>query len=286
MIHVAHTMATPDLELPEALRLFADLGFQASEVISIPRARQGQRWGPAAGEARVFSYEWESGEIDAVSSLARTLGVPFLTITQYAKELNHPDGAARSQVLTEIAQQIELAHRTGARFVRLYGGMDSFGADSWPYAVESLRRLADHAERARVILLVENHPGTLTVTGTQTARLVRETGCRAVRALYDPANVLYHSSESWEETWHMQEDLVAYVHVKDYQLEDSGGRRSCPVGDGVVPWKQILPRLRARGAPLPLSQEYEKKWSPQQLPDARTGLSRSLRYVRQVLAAT
>lgn len=282
MQHIGHTMATPEMELPQALKLFSELGFDGTEAVCMTEKEQGGRHGPAVGDARIPSFEWSGRELDEVVSLAEGLGVPFLTVTQYVKAINSSDEEERKAAVEQVSRYVDFASRLGARFVRAYGGAEGFGPDSVSAAVASLKELAGKAEEKGITLLVENHPGTLTVTGEATAALVNKVASPSLKVLYDPANTLYHSDEPWEKTLDVQKGLISYVHVKDYRLED-GKRIACPVGEGCVPWSGILPALAGTGYEGPLSYEYERKWNREQLPEARTGLAQSVAFVRRVL---
>ena len=166
---------------------------------------------------------------------------------------------------------IDLASDVRARYVRVYGGQERSEPGSVGLLIDSLGRLADYASQRGVILLVENHPGTLTVTGRATAEAVKAVDSGSLRVLYDPANVMAHSDEPPEITFRLQEGLIEYVHVKDFLILPSG-RKSCLVGAGSVPWKDILRWLAASGFSRWFSLEYEKKWSPRDLPEASEGL--------------
>ena len=96
---------------------------------------------------------------------------------------------------------------------------------------------------------------------------MREVDHPAVRVLYDQANLTFTHDEPYEEALRIQGDLVGHVHVKDLVFTDPDAPfqasetarvaaseravRSRVVGDGVVPWADILdvpvrPRLRRR----------------------------------------
>jgi len=178
-----------------------------------------------------------------------------------------------------------LAAALGASFVRAYGGKEAKPdeqAAAWQRTVMALREIAPYATERQLTILVENHPGTMTRTGTATRQLIDEVACANVRALYDPANVLDDTDEPWETTLAVQVGTIAYVHVKDFARAD-GARRACCVGDGIVPWTEILPRLQASGFVGCLSFEYEKMWHPDQLPEPELGLRRSADFVRRCL---
>lgn len=282
MKHVGHTMGTPKRSIREAIALFSELGMDATEVISRKLDECGDKHGEAAGEAKIFAPDWDAAEITAVVKCANAAKVPFWAVTQYHKAINSPDDGEREAVAAKVIEYMDFAVLIGARYVRLFGGADGFGPDSWQFAVESLRKLGAVAESKNLTLLIENHPGTLTVTGEQTAKLVEDSGSRAVRVLYDPANVLFHSREDWKYTLDVQQGLIAHVHVKDFKVV-ADKRVACPVGEGQMPWREILARLIKDGYDGALSYEYEKKWAPEQLPDAKIGVAASLAFIKNIL---
>ena len=57
------------------------------------------------------------------------------------------------------------------------------------------------------------------------------------------------------------------------------------VGDGVVPWTQILGALAATGYDGPLSLEYEYRWHREDLPEPLEGFRRSAEHLTAILAA-
>ena len=105
-----------------------------------------------------------------------------------------------------------------------------------------------------------------------------------VQVLYDPANAQQCSGETWEETWRLQLDHVDHVHAKDFTRE-SGERAACLIGEGGVPWREIMGGLRESDYVGFVSLEYEKKWYPDVLPDARTGMAGCMRTLRSYLDA-
>ncbi len=278
-------MAVPEMGIMDAMDLFRDLGMDGIEVVSRTLEECGSKHGESCGEARIFSFDWREAEVKHVLEHAEAIKLPIVTLTQYQKNINIPDPTERMLVLEKIRQHIHFAHKIGASNVRLYAGSDSFGPESRSLLVQSLRDLGGMASEMGVILLVENHPGTLAITGRQTAEIVSEVECPSVRILYDPANILCHSNEDWEESLELQQKMIAYVHVKDFRMED-GRRKACPPGEGDVPWTKIMRKLVGMGYDGDLSYEYEKKWFPDQLPDSRIGLGRGLAFIKASISAT
>lgn len=271
MRFIGHTMGTPGESVEEAAELFAAMGMDGMELV----CRDGD----------AFSTAVDDGEARRLAEFARARGVRVATLTPYAWDINSPDPVVSAEHLAELERAIDLAAVMGAEFVRAYGGRETVDDPEGGFerAVNALQQAGQIAGTRGIVVLVENHPGTTTRTGEATRRLVDRIGLPSVRALYDPANVLYDTDEPWETTFQAQRGIVGYVHVKDY--DDRGGtRHACNVGDGVVPWDRILPCLVAAGWDGCLSFEYEKKWYPDDLADASVGMKRSLDVARELLA--
>jgi len=261
-------MATPDLSAVDAVRLFAELGLSGIELVCQP--------------GTPFSLEMPEPDLRAVEEAAKDCGLAVVTLTPYMWDINSADTEKARANIDGLKAAVELAARFGAGYVRAYGGRETEDRPGgWNRTVEALQEVAPVAGEHNVVLVVENHPGTMTVTGEATARLVDDVGSAHVACLLDPANVMYRSEEAWETTVKTQQGKIAYVHVKDYDVRD-GERIACIVGEGIVPWKDILAELARTGYDGYLSFEYERKWHPDQLPEAREGLRRCIEYVRSL----
>ncbi len=265
---IGHTMATPGRSARAAVALFAELGFAGAELV----CRDGMALPP----------DTPLDEARALGEFARSCACPIRTVTPYAWEINSADPATQAASLALLRHACDLAVALGASCVRAYGGKEDHEAGAGHRTVAALREAAAYAAERELTILVENHPGTMTRTGIATRRLIDEVAHANVRALYDPANVLADTDEPWETTLSVQLGTIAYVHVKDFARVD-GTRRACCVGDGIVPWAEILPQLRDSGFDGCLSFEYEKMWYPDQLPEPEVGLRRCAEFVRQFL---
>src|SRR4029078_13677814 len=198
------------------------------------------------------------------------------------------------------------AHMVGADRVRVYAGSwhagDSDHARRWARLVDALQTLAPEAEQAGVRLCVENHFGTMTQSAAETAALVREVAHPAIRVLYDQANLTFAHDEPYDEALRLQGDLVGHVHVKDLVFTDPDAPfratetarvsaaartvRSRVVGDGVVPWADILSALATLGYDDVLSLEYEYRWHPADLPERTIAFARAAQVLRGILSNT
>ena len=287
-------MGTPGMDLPEALRLFAQAGLDGAEVIwgeDFPASMQEGAGGREAAE---------------LGKLAGDLGLEVACLTPYMTGLNSLDAAERRRDLDRFGRCIEDAGVLGCPNIRVYAGSfmpgeEGVREEKWELLIGSLRVLAKDAEEAGVTLCVENHFNTMTVTAAETAELVKAVGSEAVGALYDQANLTFTHAEPHEEAIRVQSPFIRHVHVKDLVFVDPDKAfaassvenvsqedravRSRVVGDGVLDWTDILRRLREVGYDGYLSLEYEYRWHPDDLPDPAEGFARSARALRDILYA-
>ena len=291
MIIAGHTLGTPEQTLPEALALFKAAGLDAAEVIY-------QKDYPAAIDPS------DPRAAQEAASIAAGEGVPIVALTPYTTAINSTDDATWRAGIDEFRSCLDAAHAVGATRVRVYAGSwqpSTPGRDEhWGRLRTALGILSGHAAAAGVVLAVENHFGTMTQTAADTARLVRDIGSPFVRVLYDQANLTFTHDETWQEAFDVQGDLISHVHVKDLVFKDPTARfrasdtarvkaeeravSSRVVGDGVVPWPEILRELSGRGYDDVLTLEYEYRWHPQDLPEPVVGFANGARAVREILA--
>ena len=293
MILAGHTMGTPEYSLPEALEMFARIGLEGAEVVWQTDYRCGLD--PASDLATLRE----------TARRARDARVPIIALTPYDNLFNSLDSVERQRAVESFGRALAAAPVLEARWVRLYGGRFLQGDERWEERrarlVDSLRVLGGQAEESGVTICVETHFNTMTDTAERAAALVRDVGHPHVRVLYDQANLGFTGAEEWPKALRLLQELIAYVHVKDFVFREErrafaaddvthveeGARivRSRVVGNGIVPWPEILSTLRAGGYDGVLSLEYERRWHPQDLPPAETGMAVSAARVREWMRA-
>ena len=159
-----------------------------------------------------------------------------------------------------------------------------------------MRRLGDAAQKANVKLVMENHFNTMTVSAADSISIAREIDHPAVGILYDQANLTFTENEPWEEALTLQFSKIYHTHVKDlvfragntgftssdvsHPKEEERNVITRIVGEGIVPWPAILQAMKDRGYDGWLSLEYERRWHPQDIPDAAIGMKQSAAYLR------
>jgi len=293
MFVAGHTMGTPDMALEQALAFFARIGCAGSELV----CQEGYRCG--------VTPSLDPAARRRLRDAARGRGVPVVALTPYQTELASFDDALRAAQVEGLIAAVRLAADLGAEVVRAYGSKEVPPADR-PRAVErlvqSLRAAGKVAADLGVKIAVENHYGTLTVTAAQTVEVVRAVDMPCVGILYDQANIDTMLGEPWPEALARQRDYIVHVHVKDFEFKgerrasDPAGMvshmdpakraiRSRVIGEGVMPWAEILPALAKAGYAGPVSIEYSRRWYPEELPEAEEGIARCAAYLGRILGS-
>jgi len=143
---------------------------------------------------------------------------------------------------------IDVAARMGAASLRTYTRHAGTPAEMMERTIADLRAVMDHAERAGITIVIENHED---FTGPELARIVEAVDHPRLGILYDYGNsqmVL----EDPEEALDAVLPHVRAVHVKDHVMvrpEDAGRLTvsGVPVGYGALPVEHLTRRLLDHG---------------------------------------
>lgn len=271
----AHTMSTPHLSLEEALPFYAGLGFDGVEILYTADYLCALPPGATPQDVR---------------DLGRRLsdhGLGVAQLTPYAKDFDVPDAKARAAASDEILRCIELAAALGSKCVRLWAGNEPAPGEEQAQLdrlVATLGALSAAAAAEGVSLNIENHIGSQGVTSENTVRIVEAVGSPGIGITYDPGNLLMLGEQDALGALQRQLPYIRHVHFKD--LKAHGNRKHTPaiVGEGDVPWSQLMPVLLAGGYDGYFSTEFEKRWHPQLLPDSETGLRHELAALKSLYA--
>lgn len=158
----------------------------------------------------------------------------------------------------EIDSCIRSANGIGATIVRLAltpvlcGDRNACGAE-WPKLVANVReKLAAYAPKAAehgLTLVIENHQD---FTSRELVDFCREAGPN-VGIVFDTGNA-FPVAEAPLDFTRVIAPYVRHVHLKDYRVQftDEGIRLvRCAIGDGAVPFKEMMAMLRQHHATLP-----------------------------------
>lgn len=286
-----HTMGTPEYTVAEAIRLFHDIGIDGAEIV----VQDGYKSGISTACARE--------ELEAIKKCGEENHIEICCLTPYNSYFNDLDDNLRNAEINSIRKVIDACDYLGAHFIRIYGGNLQAGDTRDLKArkdklVASMRYLGDRAAKKGITLVIENHFNTMCVSAEDSANVVREINHPNVRILYDQANLSFTEKENYQAAIAIQQDLVAYMHVKDLVFKEGVAFTSSEVshpdesernvytkivGEGIIPWPQILALVRSHGYDGWLSMEYERRWHPDDIPDASIGMKKSAEYLKSIL---
>ena len=286
-----HTMGTPEYTVTEAIKLFHDMGIDGAEIVV--------QDGYCSGISAACTKE----ELDAVRKAAEENGIEISALTPYNSFFNDLNDELRQKEIDGICKVIDACRYLGAHYIRIYGGnLQAGDTDHLPERrarlVEAMRFLGEKAAEKDVTLVIENHFNTMCVSARESADMIREINHPNVRILYDQANLSFTGKEDYQEAIAVQQQYVAYMHVKDLVFKEgvafSSDEVSHPdeskrnvytriVGEGVVPWPEILKSVKEHGYDGWLSMEYERRWHPDDIPDASIGMKKGADYLKKLL---
>lgn len=267
----AHTMSTPGLTLLEALPVYAKLGYDGVEILYT--AEYSCALHPAASAA----------DIAELGDRLRDHGLEAAQITPYAKGFDDDDAAIRTASADEVLRCVDLAHQLGATTVRIWAGSELVaGREERQYQllVDSLQRLAPEAGKSGVSLCIENHVGSQAITSANTVQIIEDVGSEWLAICYDPGNLLMLGEADAMGALERQLPHIRHVHFKDLRVLGNRKHTPCLVGEGDVPWSELMPRLVAGGYRGYFSTEFEKRWHPELLPEPDVGLAHELGALR------
>jgi len=288
-----HTLGTPNLSVEQSLRLFQAADMDAAEII----------WQNDYSAA--IPETASESDIAQVQRLAQELRLRIACLTPYITGINSLDDHERECALERFLRCIRTAEQLNCHRVRVYAGSYLEGEENirvakWARLVESLKQLGPIAHQAGVILCVENHFNTMTMTAADTAALMQAVDSPGVGILYDQANLTFTHSEPFHAAIDLQKLWIRHVHVKDLIFTDPNKKfsasviakvkpeertvRSRVIGEGILDWLGILGGLKSIGYNDYLSFEYEYRWHPQDLPEPAVGFRKSAQVVRKMLA--
>lgn len=287
-----HTMGTPEYDVFEAIALMEKIGADGVEIV----VQDGYKSG--------LPCECSRELLQKVKDCCRQHHLEVSCLTPYNSHFDDLNEAVRQEEIEAIKKVVDYSAFLGAKYIRLYGGNREAGdeyriGERRENLIRSLREMGDYAESNGVILVVENHFNTFAVSAAESAALMKDVDHPAVRILYDQANLTFTENEDYQTAIAEQQQYVAYMHVKDLEFikgkhfvssevshpkEEDRNVKTRIVGEGVVPWPDILKLVREKGYNGWLSLEYERRWHPADIPDASIGMKKSVAYLREIIS--
>jgi sugar phosphate isomerase/epimerase len=204
----------------------------------------------------------------------------------------HPNGLGSGtlpEAAEDLVRHLDAARRVGARVMRICGGGRRTRPATWTEhkakLVPMLRRLCGPAERAGVVMAIENH---IDLLGEEMAELIEAVGSPWLGVCLDTGNNLRMS----EDPMAVARTLAPFAratHVKSLAAykgdpKTFGFWPSVPLGEGLVDVAEVVRLLRQADYRGLLAVEIDYL-DPRCGGDEDAAVAASVAYLRRVLAA-
>ena len=261
------TLGCPDFDWPDIYSMAKDLGFDGIEI-------RGLGNDIFAVQAQPFTENQLPQTIQKLKSLR--LEIPCLSSGCCLKYADRTE-----ENIAEITQYILLAKKLGTPYVRVLADREPApeGEVSDETVLNALRRLIPVAEQNGVTLLIETNG-----VYSDTARLrdlLNQAASDNVAALWDLHHPYRFAGETPGKTVQNLGAYIKYVHVKDSVIED-GKIKYCMMGEGDLPFADMVLALRSINYEGYISLEWVKRWAPD-LNDAGVVFPHFINYMEQFI---
>lgn len=195
------------------------------------------------------------GDLKALDLVITDLGA--------SARLHEPDPTVLAAQLDEVRRFVDLAHRLGTPWVRVFP--DKFVKDE-PREVtvarvaSNLQALGNFARGSGVGVLLESH-GDFTDSPTLAAVMRAAEGAGNVGLVWDTHHTVAAGRERPADTWAQLGRWVRHTHIKD-STPAPDGVRYVLTGDGTIGVREIVRTLAAGGYKGFYGLEWEKQWHP------------------------
>jgi len=236
------TFTCPEWELPQIVNAARDYGYDGVEIRVEAGHKHGVELSLTAQQRDEVRRRFEEAGV-AVSCVATS--VRFST----------NDPAERDVQVEILKRYCDLAADLGARRVRVFGGRIPEGVlkqECKKYVAESLAQAGPYAWERGVYVCLETHDDfSLAADVADTLSLADAPG---LAATWDWQHPFTHG-ETIEASFAYLSDWVQHTHVHDVRPKPGGGTEIVPMGEGVLPLREIARLLRQSGYSGYLSME-------------------------------
>ncbi len=238
-----------DADLGRALDVMAEYGVRGAELRTL--------WDKNIADAPRAYWERAKGLLDAHGMHAVGVASPFFKCDLPGAEAEGPAGPLHSASARGLGDQIALLEHCieAARFfdtnlIRVFSfwKRGPLTPEIEDRIVDAFAEPAALAERAGVILGLENEHACCLGTGAQTARVLAEIDSPAVRAIWDPGNAFMDGEAPYPTGYAAIRNFVTHVHVKDAVVRPGSLQPAwAVVGGGQIDYAGQIAALRADG---------------------------------------
>lgn len=267
-----HTMGMPKKDIFESISFCAELGLEGIEV-------------RCAENGQMHLEALTADDIARIRDHAAAEGVAIACLTPYYRDFMTDEAAAAT--LDSYRLACGIARELGCGLVRAISGVwpqaDRERREVFERSVAGYREAAVIAADHGVTLAVETHGGQLTFSAAESREFVEAVDHPALGVLWDPYWVRVRGEEDLAQTIDLIGPRIVHVHAKNVRFDADGTRHTVMIDEGELDWCAILAALADLGYDGYISDEYEKFWHPEELPEPEVGMAHNRDVLRACL---
>lgn len=239
--------------------------------------------GIQAVEIRGLNGKMEAREIEELSEsrcaeFCRELKKRGLVFAGFGASSSFHNAQTLSSALDEAKASLDLAKRSGAGFVRVFGNNVPENESEivvLDRVTGAIRELCDYSDTE---VLLEAHGDFNTA---KRLKYVCENVDRSnFGIIWDVAHVDRAVGDDIEPFFYEMKEYIRHFHIKDHK-RTANGYELCSVGKGDIPIKRIVKLAIDNGYDGYFSFELEKKWHPE-LPEPEAEFPRFADYMNSI----
>ncbi|MBN1295067.1 MAG: sugar phosphate isomerase/epimerase [Candidatus Latescibacteria bacterium] len=226
--------------------------------------------------------QWTDTELIDMRSVLKKYDVTVFEVGAYSNII-HPDPKKRQEILANIVQKFEEAHKIGGPMVATVSGScstyliephpDNWTEETWKLTVRSVRQILKDTAGMDVSLGMEAQI-TTNIDGPKAhRRLIDDVGDDRCKVNLDPTNMIslatyFHTTELLDECFELLGEDIMGCHAKDTyvipNVQTLHIQEVCP-GKGIMDYETFLARMSRLQWPRAIFPEHIE---PEEFPEA------------------
>lgn len=220
-------------DLVVAAKMACEYGLQGLEIRSV-------------NEKNPFQMSKEDTKF--VGQVANDFGLEICAVSSPMYKCDFNDLATRKVHEETFLRMMDTMHDWGTTRIRTFDffNMHDGGAHR-DEIVEMYHKLADVAEDAGVVMLLESEPSVNSVNIALLVDFLKKVNRKSVQAVYDPGNEVADvtAPPPYPQGYELLKPYLRHVHVKD--LKRDAAMTPAPLGEGAVDFHGIFAALKRDG---------------------------------------
>lgn len=202
-----------------------------------------------------FSINESEYNVGKLMEIASNYGLQIANIGTYCgRRFSSDSNEEIQQELRDARKTIDIAHRLGARSIRVVPG--SGQREVLDRIVPHFKEAAEYAESKGVYMGFENHGGGISGDPDACAELSEKVGSKYFGVLYEPCNLM-HSGVDYKAAFAKFHQYITHIHIKDGAPQADGKFQSTMLGEGVIDVSWVVESMNKAGYNGDFALEYE-----------------------------